>query len=407
MDPSRRNLIRQGGSLMLAASLSSVMARALAQSPGEPLRVGALNDVTGAGSPYGAGMQKAILMAADEVNAAGGVAGRKIQVYAEDSQTSPEAGVLAAKKLIEVNKVQAILGTWSSGVAAAVMPITDTAGVLHATNAGASNILSSKGLMFRYSALSVRVGVAEAATLAQKGYQRLATMAFNNPSGREITAGVKQGWEKLGRKLVAEVVYEPNQPTYRSEIQRVLAGNPDAIALGGYLPDFTVILRETRQMGSDVKFYVPAWAVNQKLIDALGPAATSGVFTYDYVAALDGEAFKTFVEKFKKATGVDPADNYYACCAYDMMVTFALAAEAAADKSPVADAMRAVANPPGTPVYDVTQGLKLLRSGQKINYEGASGPIDFDDQGNVKPLFKMSEIRNGKVEDIGMVFQDY
>ncbi len=406
MHPSRRHLIRQGGSLAVAASLSSAMTRVLAQS-GDVLRVGALNPVTGAGSPYGSGMQKAILMAAAEVNAAGGVAGRKIEVFAEDSQTAPEAGVLAAKKLIEVNKVQAILGTWSSGVTAAVMPITDAAGIVHATNAGASNITSSKGLMFRYSALSVRVGVAQAGMIAKRGHQRLATMSFNNPSGREITGGAKQGWEKLGRQLVAEVVYEPNRPSYRSEVQRVLAGNPDAIVLGGYLPDFTVILREARQMGSNVKFYAPAWAVNQKLIDALGPAATEGVMTHDYVAALNSEAFKAFVEKFRKATGIDPTENYYACCAYDMMVTFALAAEAAASKSPVNSVMRTVANPPGTPVYDVAQGLKLLRAGTKINYEGASGPIDFDDLGNVKPLFKLSEIRNGKVEFVGNVFDDY
>jgi branched-chain amino acid transport system substrate-binding protein len=406
MDHLRRQIIRQGGSLAVAASLSSTFMQAWAQG-GDVLRIGALNPVTGAGSPYGGGMQKAIIMAAAEVNAAGGVAGRKIEVFAEDSQTSPEAGVLAAKKLIEVNKIQALLGTWSSGVTAAVMPLTDGAGILHATNAGASNIVSSKGLMFRYSALSVKVGVALGSMIAKRGHTRLATMSINNPSGREITSGAKNGWEKAGRQLVAELVYEPNQPSYRSEVQKVLSTNPDAIVLGGYLPDFTIILREARQAGSNVKFYAPAWAVNQKLIEALGPAATEGVMTHDYVAALDSEAFKAFVTKFKKATNIDPTENYYACCAYDMMVTVALAAEAAANNGPLQDSMRTVANPPGTLVYDVVQGLKLLREGKKINYQGASGPIDFDELGNVKPLFKLSEIRDGKVEFVGNVFDNY
>jgi branched-chain amino acid transport system substrate-binding protein len=406
MNRSRRQLVWHASALGLSMALPLAVTRAFAQA-GETLRIGALNPVTGAGSPYGSGMQKAILLAAEEINAAGGVAGRKLEVFAEDDQTAPEAGVLAAKKLIEVNKVVAILGTWSSGVAAAVMPITDAAGVLHSTNAGASNITSSKGLMFRYSALSVRLGQVLAPMIAKRGQTRLATMAFNNPSGREITGGAKTGWEKLGRKLVAEVVYEPNRPSYRSEVQQVLAANPDAIVLGGYLPDFTIILREARQAGSDVKFYVPAWTVNQKLIDALGPAATENVFTYDYVAALDSEAFKAFAARFKNATGLDPTENYYACCAYDMMVVVGLAAEAAANKSPLAGSMRTVANPPGLEVYDFATGLKALRDGKKINYQGASGPIDFDDLGNVRPLFKLSQIQNGKVELIGNVFGDY
>jgi branched-chain amino acid transport system substrate-binding protein len=401
---NRRKILQQGSLLALPWA---GLGYALAQS-GESLRIGALNPVTGPGSPYGSGMQRAILMAAADVNAAGGIAGRKLEVFSEDSQTSPEAGVLAAKKLIEVNKVQALLGTWSSGVAAAVMPLTDAAGIVHATNAGASNISSSKGLMFRFSALSVRVGNVMAPMLAKRGHTRLATMAFNNPSGREITGGVKVGWEKLGRKLVAEVVYEPNRPSYRSEVQRVLAGNPDSIVLGGYLPDFVSILREARQAGSTVRFHVPAWAVNQKLIDAVGAAAAEGVLTHDYIPALDGQAFAAFAPRFKEATGSEPHDNYYACCAYDMMVVTALAAEAAAaSKGQLKDFMRVVGNPPGTPVYDFATGQKLLREGKKINYQGASGPMDFDAQGNVKPLFKLSEVRNGKVELIGSVFEDY
>jgi branched-chain amino acid transport system substrate-binding protein len=406
MNNTRRNFIRHGSYGVAALALAAQVPSAFAQGT-EPLRIGALNDVTGAGSPYGSGMQKAIMMAADEINATGGAGGRRIEVFAEDSQTAPEAGVLAAKKLIEVNRVHAILGTWSSGVAAAVMPLTDAAGIMHSTNAGASNITSGKGLMFRYSALSVRVGQALAREVARRGQTRLATMAFNNPSGREITSGAKAGWEKLGRQLVSEVVYEPNRPSYRSEVQTILAANPDAIVLGGYLPDFTIILRETRQAGSNVKFYAPAWAVNQKLIEAVGPAATEGIMTHDYVPALDGEAYRTFVAKFKKATGIDPTENYYACCAYDMMVVAGLAAEAAGSKATIPASMRAVANPPGTLVYDFASGKALLREGKKINYEGASGPIDFDDLGNVRPLFKLSEVRNGKVEFVGNVFQDY
>src|SRR6185437_12054430 len=167
----RRRFLQASGLGALALAFGGSFAEAA-----EPYRIGALNPVTGAGSPYGTGMQKSIIFSADEVNAAGGAAGRKLQIYAEDSQTSPEAGVLATKKLIEVNKVQAILGTWSSGVTAAILPLIENAGVILMTNSGASTIVSKKDLIFRFSAITERIGHVLGDLVAKEGYTRVATM---------------------------------------------------------------------------------------------------------------------------------------------------------------------------------------------------------------------------------------
>ena len=102
--------------LLAAACVATLGISALPADAADPFLVGALNPISGAGSPYGSGMQKAIAMAADEINAGGGVCERQIELISEDTQTSPDAAVLAAKKLVEVNKVNAVLGTWSSGV---------------------------------------------------------------------------------------------------------------------------------------------------------------------------------------------------------------------------------------------------------------------------------------------------
>ena len=117
----RRSLLKLSAG---AAALQMIPGLVFAQQGGT-FKVGSLTPVTGAGSPYGPGMQQMIRAAVDEVNAAGGAGGAKLELFLEDSQTKPEAAVLAAKKLIEVNKVQAILGTWSSGVTLAVMPLTE------------------------------------------------------------------------------------------------------------------------------------------------------------------------------------------------------------------------------------------------------------------------------------------
>ena len=122
----RRNFVKISG---IAAALQAVPSIGFSQA-GDTFRIGSLTPITGAGSPYGTGMQQAIRIAVDEINAAGGAGGRKLELFTEDDQTKPDAAVLAAKKLIEVNKVQAVLGTWASGVSLAVLPLTDAANLI-------------------------------------------------------------------------------------------------------------------------------------------------------------------------------------------------------------------------------------------------------------------------------------
>jgi len=91
-----------------------------AWAQGETIRIGTLTPLTGAGGPYGPTMVKAVMAVAAQINAAGGVLGRQIEIISEDDQTNPDAGVRAARKLIDVDKVVAILGTWASSVTTAV-----------------------------------------------------------------------------------------------------------------------------------------------------------------------------------------------------------------------------------------------------------------------------------------------
>jgi len=402
---NRRHVLGAGGAGLAAWTLGFGYP---ARAAGEPFRIGALDSVTGAGSPYGEGMQKAILLAAEEVNAAGGAAGRKLEVFAEDDQTAPESGVLAVKKLIEVNKANAILGTWASAVVMAVAPIIDSAGLIHMTNAGTSALrpLDKKKLIFRYSSTSLRTGAVLGRALLAEGLTKVATMAINNASGLEVAKGAKDTVEAAGHKIVGEVVYEPNRPSYRSELQQVLAGNPQIIVMGSFLPDMTVIVREALQMGATARFIGPAWAANAKLIDSLGADATEGILTADYVSAIGSPAFSHFKERYMKVVGSDPTENYYAACAYDMVQVLALAMEAAgpaADTPAIAAAIPRIANPPGKAVSTFAEGKQLLAAHEKINYEGASGPIDFDADRDVKAQFKISVFRKGKVEFLRVI----
>lgn len=395
---TRRDFVAAGAGLAAASAVPSL---ALAQA-GDTFRIGSLCPVTGGGSSYGAGMQKAIELAVAEVNAAGGAGGRKLAVFAEDGQTKPEAAVLAAKKLIEVNKVQAILGTWSSGVTLAVMPLTDAASIIQMNTSGAPAISTqdTKDLVWRFQATNDAIGAAFAAAAEKRGFKTAATMAFNNASGIGNTEGFKKAWAKKGGKLVGSVVYEPNRPSYRTELQQVLAQKPDVIVMGSYLPDSTIILREWYQAGQDVKWILPGWAANPELVKALGNEVVEGVIAVDTVSNENAASYKNLDVQYRKAMGKPISSNVYAAMTYDMAISLALAMEAAGPNATplqVNAKLREVSNPPGTMVYSFAEGKKLLAQKQKINYQGASSRLDFDQYGDVSPDFGIYVIEKGQL----------
>jgi branched-chain amino acid transport system substrate-binding protein len=389
-----------GGGVAVAASGFHIPARAA----GSPALVGALNPVSGAGGTYGPGMQKAIIMAAEEINAAGGAAGQQIEIVGEDTQTSPEAAVNAVKKLIEVNNVGCVMGTWSSGVTLAIMPITTEAGVPLMCTSGAPAISTQDeaDLVWRFQATNDRFGRAFAKIVEKEGFKRPATMAYNNASGIGNTEGFKKAWSG---ETVGEVIYEPKRPSYRSELQAIMATDPDVIVMGSYLPDTTIILREWFQLGGTNKWLIPGWAANSKLVEALGAEVTEGVIAVDSVSNENAESYTHFGKLYEGAMGEPASTNVYAAMTYDMMIVWGLAMQMAganANSVEINAKLRDVANPEGSEVFTFAEGVKALESGP-INYQGASSRLDFDEYDDVTPDFGMSVITGGEFNRVGIV----
>ncbi|WP_026191118.1 ABC transporter substrate-binding protein [Methylobacterium sp. WSM2598] len=395
---NRRRVV---AALASATLLSSV--RSGGAQTGATFRIGALNPITGAGAAYGTGMQKMILAAAEEVNAAGGAGGRKIEVLAEDDQSQPQAGVLAAKKLIEINKVQALVGVWSSGVALATIPIANDANAIFMATSGAPELTSAqvnaKKLVYRFNTTGDGFGKAFAEICTKEGFKRPATMAFNNASAIGIVDGFRKAWVAKGGKVVEAVVYEPSQPSYRSELQRVLSAKPDVVVLGSYLADTTIIVREWFQTGDTQKWLIPGHAANADLIKAVGPNASEGLMVVNSISNEGSTAYSRYDAAYRKATRESGAVNIYAAMAWDMVIVLALAIEAAGPNAGIYEInakIKEIANPPGKQVSSFSEGKEALRTG-KINYDGASSAVDFNDSSDVMPDFDLAIIEHGKI----------
>ena len=400
---TRREVLKTGAAAA-AALIANRPVPAPAQSK-EPIPIGTLCPLTGAGGAYGPDMQKAIVSVAERINKGGGIHGRPIQLFHEDSQTNPEAAVRAARKLIDVNKVVALMSTFASAVTLAVKPLAVESKVFYISVSGADAVTEGNhgGYIARTQPNTKLQGQVYAKwVVSRKEWKRVALMTlqtpFAVPFGDNFTATVKSA----GLTVTDSLIYEDKKASYRSEITRVLATNPELIMLLGYTPDSVVMAKELFRAGYKGAVLGPAFAINAKFVEGAGAEVAEGVWAIDPAPSFDSPAYKQF------ATAVPQADkNPYAPQSWDHMTLVGLALAAhRGDVSGTAikDTLRTISNPPGTAVTSYEDGARLLAEGKKINYEGASGSCDFDAIGDIlsRP-FGAYQVRKGKIEQVATI----
>ncbi|MFZ5824147.1 MAG: ABC transporter substrate-binding protein [Bacillota bacterium] len=374
---------------------------------GEDIKLGGLIPLTGGGSPYGKGEQKAIELTVDEINKAGGVMGRKLVVYVEDSQTQPDAAVKAAKKLIEVNKVSAIFGTWSSAVTLAVAPVTVEANTILMCTSSSPAITTVKDndLLFRTEPSQVFYGPIIGDVISKQGWKTAVVLSLNNPATLAVGEESKKAFETKGGKVLESIVYNPNQTSYKAEVEKALAKKPDGIVLAGYAPDMTIILKEAYALGSKVKWIGPGFGINDTLVKNVGAEATESILAVGPRPAMGTKPYEEFNKRYKEAAGQDLSANIYAAEIRDQVTLLALAMEASksTDSNVLKKTLREINAKDGKVVYSFAEGLAALKAGQKINYEGVSGSVDFDANGDTITDFSVTQVKGGKLEEIDVV----
>jgi ABC-type branched-subunit amino acid transport system substrate-binding protein len=381
----------------LAAGLAVPFIR-VAGAADEPLRIAALCPLTGAGGQYGPSMVKTIQAVADEINKAGGIGGRQIAVTVADDQTNPDAGVAAAHKLIDVDRVSAVVGTWASAVTTAVAPLCWEAKVMLFTTSGADSItkLPHQGYIIRTQPNTyLQIGRASQFMLENK-VKRVFALAAQTPfavdSYTRMTAALKEG----GAEAVGQIIYDPKQTSFRSEIDKALAEKPDTLFLNSYAPDLAVLLRELYQLGYDGHRFTPAYAATPATLSSLQPDLTNGLWDYAPSPDLDSPAYAA-VQKILGTQNPDP----YSCQVFDHMNLIALAVAKSGQTTGTAvhDTIRQISQGDGQTVYSAIVGMKLLAAGKAVNYSGASGPCDFTPEGDIITCkFRFDVVEGGQIK---------
>src|SRR5712664_2291498 len=302
-DPSRRLLLQSTAFATVALLLPTAT---FAQS--QPIRLGALVPLTGAGGSYGVPMAKVAKAIVDEVNASGGVNGRKLELAVEDDQTNPEAAVRAARKLIDIDKVVAIMGTWASAVTTAVAPLCWESKTFLTTVSGSDTItqLPHQGYVIRTQPNThLQIGKLGAFLLSLK-VKRVFTLAAQTPFAMPSHKRLEEILPRGGTELAGIVVYDKEKATFRSEIDQALRAKPDMIYLNGYAPDSTVLLKELFKAGYTGGKVAQGYAVNAKLLGSLPNEVTDGTYTATPSPAVESAGYK----RLAKALGTDDLDPY-------------------------------------------------------------------------------------------------
>ncbi|TDS81705.1 ABC transporter substrate-binding protein [Comamonas sp. JUb58] len=352
---------------------------------GAPIRIGLLAPLTGSGGAYGKEEETAAKAAAAHINAHGGVLGRPLEIVVADDETTPTAGVSAARKLIDVDGVVAITGVWSSAVALAVRPVAleKSVALLPVGSADELTEGDNKGLVWRFQTNGKNWGQAFANVVYKDGAKTASILVLQTPFTLSTVKPFAERFTQQGGKVLDTLYFNPNQPSYRAEVEKIFSKKPDAVFLPSYIPEFSAIVREIYRSGYESKLYTFSHAADSggKFVQNVGKAAAEGVNHVQATPVGNNASYQLYLKQTKQPEGTIVA---FGANVFDEINVLALAIEKA-KSAKAADFSKEIANvvnTKGPDVHDPVQGLQLIREGKPFRYSGATADFRFAPNGD-------------------------
>jgi branched-chain amino acid transport system substrate-binding protein len=381
----RRTVGVSAAAVLLAACASGSSSSGSGSGSG-PISYGVLSCFTGRLASLGQAMIQGAKVAQSQINAAGGVLGRKVQLVTGDTSCDVADGVTAVNQMLTKN-VSGVIGPETQEING-VEPILDANHIVDEFQGGdTARDHQADPLFFRDSPSDSQLGVAMALYAHQKGYKRAVMLFYSDPAAQTFLKPVHDTFTKLGGTILKTIIVTPDQTSYLSQVRQAISAHPQVIFTQEDPPTAAVLFREFKQLGGGSIPWVGTDVTSgSDYLKAIGLGTAHSVLTSIYGTSVTGTATSAFVTGFdslfpsQKAAGPLANANY----AYDALISLALADDYAKTTSgtTVAKDMTKVTNPPGTACYTYATCLMLLKAGKKINYEGASGSLDYNQYNN-------------------------
>jgi ABC-type branched-subunit amino acid transport system substrate-binding protein len=367
----------------------------------------ATGDLAFLGPPEFAGVEKAIL----EIDAGGGVLGSPVTYIEGDSgdTTTDIASQTVDSQLSQ--GVQAIIGAASSGVSLTVIDKITSNGVVQFSPANTAPALTTypdNGLYFRVSPSDVLQGAVIAADAIDNGVESMAVIARQDPYGEGLKDAVVKDFGAAGGTVTADLLYDPAAPSFEAEVAEIVASGPQAVTVIGF-EETVKLLQEMIKQGAgpqDIQIYL----VDGNISTTAYEDFPAGTLTGTRATVPSGEADLTAFNESLLEVDPDLTDYAYGAQSYDSMMLIALAAEAAGcgDGVAIAEYLPIVAGNGGEACDNWVDCKALLDAGSDIDFQGVTGPVDFNEYGDLaQGTIEINEYTsNTEFESLGKVTAD-
>jgi branched-chain amino acid transport system substrate-binding protein len=391
-----------------AAAVAAVVAGAGAASA--DVKIGFLGGFTGPIESLTPPIFDAAQLAATHVNEQGGLQdGEQIEMPSADTGCIDSTmAVNGADRLVNSEQVVAIVGALCSGATiAAANNVAVPAGVVMISPASTSPALSEledNDLVFRTPPSDSYQGEVLARILRDKGIDQIAVTYVNNDYGKGLADAVEAAFTEGGGTVAVNEAHEDGKADYRPEIGSLAASGAETLVVLAYVDGSgQTIIRQAVEGGDFQSFAGGDGMVGNALIEAVGAGNLDGM-----ILTRPGSPENPGSELYRKLAtdaGLDPEATFGAQ-GYDAAFLLALALEKAgsAEREGLNAALREVANEPGEVVLpgEWEKAKKLIADGQDINYEGATGSLEFDDNGDVPGVIEELVIEGDKINPVGL-----
>jgi ABC-type branched-subunit amino acid transport system substrate-binding protein len=372
--------------MLLAACASSSSGSGTGGTASGPITYGVLSCFTGRLASLGQAMLQGSKVAQSEINAAGGVMGQKVSLVTGDTSCDVADGVTAVQQMLTKN-VSGVIGPETQEING-VEPILDAQHIVDEFQGGdTARDHQVDPYFFRDSPSDSQLGVAMALYAHVKGYKRAVMLFYSDPAAQTFLKPVSTTFTKLGGTILTTIIVTPDQTSYLSQVRQAIAAHPQVIFTQEDPPTAAVLFRQFRQLGGQSIPWVGTDVTSgSDYLKAIGYATAHAHLISVFGTSVTGAASSAFLNRFntlfpsQKSVGPLANANY----AYDAVISLALAQDYAktTNGTTVAHDMTKVTNPPGTPCYTYSTCLSLIKAGTKINYEGASGDLDYNRYNN-------------------------
>jgi ABC-type branched-subunit amino acid transport system substrate-binding protein len=372
--------------MLLAACASSSSGSGTGGTASGPITYGVLSCFTGRLASLGQAMLQGSKVAQSEINAAGGVMGQKVSLVTGDTSCDVADGVTAVQQMLTKN-VSGVIGPETQEING-VEPILDAQHIVDEFQGGdTARDHQTDPYFFRDSPSDSQLGVAMALYAHVKGYTRAVMLFYSDPAAQTFLKPVSTTFTKLGGTILTTIIVTPDQTSYLSQVRQAIAAHPQVIFTQEDPPTAAVLFRQFKQLGGQSIPWVGTDVTSgSDYLKAIGYATAHAHLISVFGTSVTGAANNAFLNLFntlfpsQKSLGPLANANY----AYDAVISLALAEDYAktTNGTTVAHDMTKVTNPPGTPCYTYSTCLSLIKAGTKINYEGASGDLDYNKYNN-------------------------